>query len=452
MKGSKTIGIFIAVIVLLSIFSVIAFASGKQGNGTDDSAAWNDNKKAKNVIVFVGDGMGSSTITATRWYLEQNGLGDLYMDSMPYAAPVRTESINCIVTDSAPAASALFSGHETNNGMINWYNGESFKTILDDAEKAGKATGAITTTRITHATPAGTFAKTSNRDDENDIALQMLRSGIDVAMGGGIRQFINSTEMDPESGKAGKRTDGRNLINEFKARGYVYVNNSATFNAIDLSKTTKLLGLFEYDHMQYEADRSGDKSGEPSLSEMTSKAIQVLSNDRDGFFLMVEGGRIDHAHHETKAYKAITDTAEFDEAIRTAASMVDLKNTLIIVVADHSHTFVINGYPYQTDNILGMNVTRNAAGTITQAYPILSYTTGVVGFNMSNPAHLWKYETANLTKETQYPSAIQLAEGDTHAGEMVVGYAVGPGAENLHGTLHLMDLYNITHKAMFGRA
>jgi hypothetical protein len=99
-----------------------------------------------------------------------------------------------------------------------------------------------------------------------------------------------------------------------------------------------------------------------------------------------------------------------------------------------------------------MNVTRNAAGTITQAYPILSYTTGVVGFNTSNPADRWKYEAANLTKDTLYPSAIQLAEGDTHAGEMVVGYAVGPGAQNLHGTQHLMDLYNISHKAMFGRA
>lgn len=440
--------------LLLSVLTAYAYATTESSSVAASKERLEQacpGKKAKDVIVFVGDGMGSSTITAARWYKTQNGLGGLYMDQMPYAAPVCTESTNCIVTDSAPAASALFSGHETNNGMINWYEGKSFQTILDDAEKAGKATGAVSTTRITHATPAGTYAKTSNRDDENDIAVQMLNSGIDVAMGGGIRQFINATEVEPESGLKGKRTDGRNLIEEFKAQGYLFVNNTSSFNAINPAKDRKVLALFDYDHMLHEADRSTDRSGEPSLSEMTAKSIQVLSADRDGFFLMVEGGRIDHAHHETKAYKAITDTIEFDNAIRTAASMVDMRETLIIVVADHSHTFVINGYPFRTDNIMGMNVTLNADGTVKQAYPILSYGTGAIGFNMNNPEDIWRYDAANLTKETKYPGAVLLGE-DTHAGEMVVGYAAGPGAYKMHGTLHLLDLYGIAHNAMFGRA
>ena len=182
------------------------------------------------------------------------------------------------------------------------------------------------------------------------------RTGLEVALGGGRSKFLPRETVDPENEKVtGERRDSRDLTQEWqkKYQNSSYVWNKAQFDAIDTKKTRHLLGLFERSHMQFEHDRPTDKGGEPSLTEMTAKSIDILSQNKKGYFLMVEGGRIDHAHHNGNAFRALTDTVELSNAVRTALGKVNLDETLIIVTADHSHTFFIQGYPARGNNILG---------------------------------------------------------------------------------------------------
>jgi alkaline phosphatase len=430
----RTIGVLLVAMAIVAMLIVSISPA---------NAVTKEQKKIKNVIIFVGDGMGASTVTAARWYSTQNSMGGLYIDTMPYTAVIKTDSANCIVTDSAPAATSIFTGKKTNNGMINWYNNETYTTILEDAKKAGKMTGIVSTTRITHATPAGCYAKTNNRDDEITIAKQLYDSDIDVIMGGGRQFFFNNITQDPETGKTGKRTD-MDLIKEFWLKGYKYVYSEKQFKSIDPAYHTKVLALFEPSHMQYEADRSSDKAGEPGLEAMTEKAIEILEKDNDGYFLMVEGGRIDHASHEAKPYKTIMDTLAFDAAIKKAASMVDLNETLIIVCADHSHTMTINGYPSIDTPILGTTLSDAAytPGGKSLPFPVISYGTGNKAYNAS------EWANAKVDKELVYPGACLIGE-ETHGGEDTHAYALGAGSEKLHGTMHLTGLYEIAHAALF---
>ena len=210
--------------------------------------------------------------------------------------------------------------------------GHDVKTLFEMAEEPGLATGVVSTARITHATPAAIYAHTPMRDWESDkelgdaaaqgckdIADQLVNwpagDGFEVALGGGRAYFLPETLADPEDeGKTGRRTDGRDLTAEWTEKGnnHVFVFDKAGFDAIDVASGPKVLGLFEMSHMEYEADRAKDAAGEPSIAEMTAKAIDRLQQDDDGFVLMVEGGRIDHAHHAGNAYRALEDTIAFD--------------------------------------------------------------------------------------------------------------------------------------------
>jgi alkaline phosphatase len=198
------------------------------------------------------------------------------------------------------------------------------KTILEQAEHRGMSTGVVTTARITHATPAVNYAHISNRDWEDnsslppgatvkDIARQLIEfpygNGLEVALGGGRSYFLPNSVYDLEyTTQRGRRTDGRDLTADWLANysNSAYVWNKAQFDAVNAGTTNHLLGLFERSHMRYEADRSLDVAGEPSLAEMTAKAIQVLKKNPRGFYLMVESGRIDHGHHAGNAHRALT--------------------------------------------------------------------------------------------------------------------------------------------------
>jgi alkaline phosphatase len=231
---------------------------------------------------------------------------------------------------------------------------------------------------VTHATPAACFAHSPERDWEcdkdifddakdayeakfPDIARQLIEfpygDGLEVALGGGRSKFTPRETRDPEySNEAGERLDKRDLTQEWvrKHSGSAYVWNKQQFDAIDARKTKHLLGLFEPSHMQFDYDRPRDKAGEPSLTDMTVKAIDILSQNSKGYFLMVEGGRIDHAHHNGNAFRALTDTIELSNAVRAATAKVNLDKTLIVVTADHSHTLTIQGYALRGNNILGL--------------------------------------------------------------------------------------------------
>ncbi len=442
-----------------------------------------NNQQAKNVILFVGDGMGISTITAARIFEgQQKGIdgegNQLAFEKLPHLALSKTYSTNQQTPDSAPTMTAMVTGVKTNDRLISVSQsitrGEKdvsklkaaqLTTILEHAELKGLSTGVVSTARLTHATPAATYAHTSNRDWETDaqlpentkvkdIAAQLIDhfgqggigDGLEVALGGGRTKFMPNTMSDPEyADKKGERTDGRNLIEEFQQKfNGQYVWNKTQFDALDTKNTKHLLGLFEPSHMQYEHDRTKDgKNDEPSLSEMTSKAIDILAKNKKGYFLMVEAGRIDHAHHAGNAYRALSETVALSDAVKTALAKVDLKNTLVIVTADHSHTFTISGYPARGNPILGKVVPPGEQSTTKAAdgkpYTTLNYANGVGYHPDDSDGHALEVENvslqpgrfANLEEvNTLQPNFRQEAniplKSATHAGEDVAIFAGGP--------------------------
>jgi alkaline phosphatase len=279
------------------------------------------------IILFIGDGMGEAHRTAARWSaVGQSGL--LAMDNMPVSGWSSTASADKPITDSAAAGTALATGVKTNNGMIGQDpDGHNLTTILERAQAKGMAVGLISNTQMAHATPASFAAHVPDRNMMTEIASQMLAIEVDILLAGGEDEFLPEGIYDcyPEEGE---RTDGRNLTDEAIAAGYTYVCDTAAFAAVNPASTPRLLGLF--------ADEGMDRPFSPSLVEMTQKTIDILSQDPDGFFLMVEGGQIDWESHANDATDTITDTVDFDEAVAVGLAYAStVSNTLVIVTADH---------------------------------------------------------------------------------------------------------------------
>lgn len=346
--------------------------------------------EAKNVIFFLGDGMGPVTVTAARIYKGEKEIAAgnpgklvtseraaLAMQSLPYAARIKTFSKDGQTTDSAPSMAAYMTGVKMRNEVISMSqdtvayaadgsqyiqgedttcpadNGKPAITLLELSKAKGRSVGAVSTTRVGHATPATTYAHVCNRNAYNTIAEQSVNADLDVLMGGGQRNYLPKS-LNPSS----KRTDERNLVQEMQAKGYTYVSQGSELAALDMGKTGKLLGLFSQSEMAYELDRVNQKLNQPSLSDMATKALDVLSRNDKGFFLMVEGGRIDHALHGTNAKRALEDTLAFDKAIENVRAYMEkkdpgLQNTLIVVTADHDHSIAFNGYTKIGTPILG---------------------------------------------------------------------------------------------------
>ncbi len=453
---------------------------------------------AKNVILFVGDGMGISTITAAR-ILEGQQRGEsgeenqLSFEKFPYVALSKTYTVDQQTPDSAPTMTAMVTGVKTNDRTLsvdqnvkfgepdrNVVKSHALKTVLEMAEEKGLSTGVVTTTRVTHATPAACYAHTAERDWEGDedvsagasvpdIARQLIEfsygNGLEVALGGGRSKFLPQSQDDlEEQGKKGGRKDGRDLTQEW-LRNYpraAYVWNTEQFAAINAATTDHLLGLFELGHMKYETDRQTDTGGEPSLSEMTAKALEILRKNKKGFFLMVEGGRIDHGHHAGNAFRALTEAIEFSKAVQVARDKTRRAETLIIVTADHSHTFTIAGYPKRGNPILGKvilpNRTEPDRDMLGQPYSTLSYANGpgytgesqdAKGSHPQGPKTFphqpSKYtgitagrpdlQSTDTTDPKYMQESVVPLPQETHAGEDVAIYADGPRAYLVHGTL-----------------
>ncbi len=440
----------------------------------------------KNVVFFLGDGMGITTMTAARIYKAGED-GELTIDTLPETGFVKTFSNDAQVTDSAPSMSAYMTGVKMNNDVIAMStgtaafdssgkdylsgadsacpsgNGKAVTTLLEAAKSAGLGTGVVTTTRITHATPAATYAHVCHRDAENTIANQMvpggngfnsaLGDGIDVVLGGGRRHFL------PKATTGSKRSDSRDLIAEMKAKGYAYAANKAEFAAAGSGAGQRLIGLFTMDHMSYDLDR--DATLEPSLAEMTGKAIDVLKNNGKGFFLMVEGGRIDHALHSTNAQRALLDTVAFDDAIKAAINKLQaidpgLKNTLIVVTADHDHTLVLNGYAKRTGattaanpGVLGLlkNFVTGANSTDSGGNPFT-----IIGFGNgeNRPTTRTALTDAQVgNKDYHQEAVIPMASGsETHGGTDVFIGAMGAGAANFTGIIENIEVFGLVRKAI----
>ena len=442
--------------------------------------------EAKNVIFFLGDGMGPTTVTAARIY-KYGEDGSLTMDKFERSARIKTYSNDAQTTDSAPSMAAYMTGVKMNNEVISMSpetlatapakdangnlgvnncasgNGASVPTILELAKAKGKAVGAITTTELTHATPATTFSHICNRNAQYAIAAQAvpggagyngaLGDGVDVLMGGGRNHF---TPFDALANKTG-RADGRNLLTELAAKGYTVAATKAEMAAAAPGK--KFIGLYSSkSHLEYELDRSaavplGEGASQPSLAEMTVKAMDLLSGNANGYFLMVEGGRIDHALHGTNAKRALTDTIAFDDAIKAAldkAKLTDptLANTLIIVTADHDHTLAFNGYGKRGSSVL--DVTRGYKdGQPSKDADGNTYTTLVFGNGPNRPAVRASLDSSTVMADNyQQETGVRLAS-ETHGGGDVKLLATGAGAKTFKGTLDNTRVFGLL-KAAFG--
>lgn len=433
---------------------------------------------ARNVILFVGDGMSLTTVSAAR-ILEGQQRGQpgeenlLFFERFAHVALAKTYNTNQQTPDSAGTMTAMATGvksyagaigvdQTSNRGDCESVEGAERVSLLDLATLAGLSTGIVTTTRITHATPAALYAKSPDRRWESDrglpptakaqgctdIAHQLVTysvgQSVDVVMGGGRRAFYPSQTPDPEYPEIfGHRIDERNLVEEWQAQhpsGH-FVWNQAGFDKLNASSKGPILALFEPDHMQYEFDRETDPAGEPSLSEMVAKTLEILqARSTEGFLLVVESGRIDHAHHANNAWRALTDTIELARAIETAVNHVNLNETLVIVTADHAHALTFDGYGARGNPIMGFAV-RPGNGSIEERtmrdhneepMTVLNYANGP-GYRRDDAEVDFKTMDPLTPDYKQKAGTWQYSA--THAGEDVPVYATGPGADVLFGVL-----------------
>ena len=433
-----------------------------------------DQPRAKNVILFIGDGMGISTITAARIYEAQKRgetgeENSLSFEKFPNVALVKTYNTNAQVPDSAGTATAMHSGVKTRIGVLG-IGPVAEKGVCKDAlahplpllgeevKRRGLALGIVTTTRLTHATPASVVTRSADRDWESDtnipadqqgqgckdIALQFAEGAFDVALGGGTAMFYGKNG-------GGRRADAAaDLPAQWAAKnGGVVVRDAAGLRAAPMDKP--VLGLFHPSHMNYMAERRPD-SPEPTLTDMTAQAISRLSNDPDGYYLMVEGGRIDHAHHAGQAGYALEETVEFARAVQWAVDHTDPAETLILVTADHSHVFTIAGYPQRGNDILGLVVAPKGRGEDggDGVSPVLAgdgkpYTT--LGYANGPGALAGERQVPETGIAARQQSTVPTG-AETHGGEDVALFATGPGAERARGVIEQNLIYGIIRKAL----
>lgn len=292
------------------------------------------NKKAKNIIVIVSDGMSTGTLNMTDIYLNRkNGKGSnwlqLYKDNKVSRALMDMASASSIVTDSAAASSSWGSGFRVNNGALNvGANGEEYLPIWQKFKKAGKMAGCVTTVPITHATPAGFCVASKSRNSQESIAEMYLDLKFDIMMGGGNNYFSSEN-----------RKDKRNLYQEFSSKGFTVVKNRQEMLTCD--NTKPILGVFYNDGLPYSKDRESSKeltASIPTLAEMTQCAIDKMKNHPNGFVLQVEAGKVDWAAHGNDIAGLLYDQAAHDEAVKIAIDFAEKDtNTLIIITTDHGN-------------------------------------------------------------------------------------------------------------------
>jgi len=451
-----------------------------------------DSAEAKNIILFVGDGMSMATITAARILAGQRAgkPGEshrLAFEQFPHTALAKTYNTNQQTPDSAGTMTAIAAGVKTFAGAIAVdqqaergncasTRGHELVSLLDLAKSAGMPAGIVTTARITHATPAVLFAKSTERGWESDrglptearasgcrdIARQLvdyeIGGGIDVVFGGGRTGFLPASASDPEYPDVrGRREDSTDLLELWRERNSPghFAWNRATFDELPAAPDGNVLGLFEHSHMQFEHDRPDDRAGEPSLAEMTLKALDILQSrarggdgdgdgdgderDEDGYLLVVEGARIDHAHHAGNAHRALVDTIAFSDAVSTTIERVDAEDTLVIVTADHGHALAFGGYAGRGNPILGLVKGPGPAGEASrlardrngEPYTTLSYYNGPGYRGGERP----DYDEIDPEHPDFRQEATVGLRSASHSGEDVPVYAMGPGAEVLTGSI-----------------
>ncbi|XP_034541018.1 alkaline phosphatase, tissue-nonspecific isozyme isoform X1 [Notolabrus celidotus] len=473
--------------------------------------------QAKNLILFLGDGMGVPTVTAARILKGQlNGQSgeetQLEMDKFPFVSLAKTYNTNAQVPDSAGTATAYLCGVKANEGTVgvsaaavrsqcNTTQGNEVTSILKWAKDAGKSVGIVTTTRVNHATPSAAYAHSVDRDwySDNEMPPEALQAGckdiarqlfenipnIDVIMGGGRKYMFPKNTSDVEypgvAKHSGTRKDGRNLVQEWTDRtkdkvhfpsssplfarsllpllssqlhlhiwefkvnavfhsavrlslffpftvqkGH-YVWNKKQLLSLNPNNVDYLLGLFEPADLTYDLERNTET--DPSLTEMTDVAIKILRKNPKGFYLLVEGGRIDHGHHEGKAKQALHEAVEMDRAITRADLLTSIHDTMTVVTADHSHMFNFGGYTHRGNTIFGL--APFISDVDQKPFTSILYGNGP-GYKLVNGVRenvsTIDFEENNYQAQAAIPLSME-----THGGEDVAVFAKGPLAHLLHG-------------------
>jgi alkaline phosphatase len=446
-------------------------------------------KRAKNVILMVGDGMGITTITAARIFDGQHpidgrapGPGEdnsLAWDRMGNTALVKTYNTNAQTADSAGTASAMNTGVKTRIGVINFGADQGVdacktpeklpRTLAEMARAQGMGLGIVTTTRITHATPAAVYGHVPNRNWEGsgraypaadrvsgcpDLAAQLIsfKGGLDVVLGGGTSRFLPTA-------KGGYRDDGRNLVEEWQKawpQGR-FVANAPGLRALNSRDTGPVFGLFNADHMSFEHDRKDDV--EPGLPEMARFALAKLEAGKParggkGYYLMIEGGRIDHGHHASNPYRALKEAQMFSATVAEVLKSVNLDETLVLVTADHSHVLTMAGYPERGNDILGYIKPARAGeseGALSkegwalddhgEPMTTLSYANGP--FLAPGLSRLLPPNDPNYLANKQHGT-----DSESHGGEDVALFAEGPRADLVRGVMEQNLIFHIMAEAL----
>ncbi|ASP39020.1 alkaline phosphatase [Bacterioplanes sanyensis] len=435
--------------------------------------------KARNLVLVVGDGMGITTLTAARIFAgQQQGLdGEEYrlsFEQLPYSALVKTYNSDRQTPDSAGTMTALVTGHKTDAGVLSLgpqvargdcgsQVGQELQTLFDHAQRLNKRTAIVTTARVTHATPAALYAHSVERNWESDdelsdsarqqgcvdIAQQLLQQhlqglGPDIVLGGGKRHFL------PQS-LAGQRLDGRNLMAQWQqAENARVLTNAAELAQHDLSGG-RWLGLFADSHLPY-VDQRPDTM--PGLQAMVEQAYAGVKDQTQGYVLVIEAGRIDHAHHAGNAARALTETQELHHTMGWLLQQIDLEETLVVVTADHSHTLTLAGYPTRGNPILGLVRSNDAQGQPMaepwllndgKPYTSLSYRNGPGAVALAERPVYSDAEVQQIN--FKQPALVPMA-GETHGGEDVALYAAGPWAHLFGGTLEQHWVFHVMQHAL----
>ncbi|EZA61510.1 Alkaline phosphatase, tissue-nonspecific isozyme [Ooceraea biroi] len=408
--------------------------------------------------------MSPDTITASRIY-HGGETSRLAWEHFPHIGILKTYNTDKQVPDSASTATALFGGVKTNCKVIgvdanvqlgdceaSLNRSNHVDSFITWAQAAGKATGFVTTTRVTHATPAPLYAHCANRKweceanmpssaaDCKDIARQLVEDepgkNIRVIMGGGrqtMKSNVSASEFDPLDTWACYRQDGRDLINDWirdkckRNLAHRVVQNNEELSSVDVDNVDYLLGIFANGHLEMDWKRERGPKGQPSLEEMTVTALRILQKSKQGYLLMVEGGLIDFAHHRGHAAQALLETVRFSDAVNATLAMIDINDTLVIVTSDHTHSMSFNGYSDRGSSILGktaraMDLSYSTGGPNNVAYTVYNNSQAVrIDPSKSNTSDFNYSQQATIISNEAY-----------HGGGDVAAYAIGPHAHLLH--------------------
>jgi len=436
-------GSLVTVMVLVAGVLLSACADGK-GIGRDHAG-----RGAASAVLFIADGMGPGYVTAARLTLAGTK-GRLRLDEIPYTAIMRTYATDSPVTDSAAAASAMACGHKTANGVIcqdssaiyGERDGRRLESVALWAKRRGMRVGIVTTTRVTHATPAAFFGVHNDRGAERDLARQAIDSPLDFIIGGGRREFA-PRRVDSKKQAADADED---LMATARSGGWMVVEDASSLMEIkDLEKP--VLGLFAPGHLPYEWDSGPDAGPDgnsegprraPTLTQMTTWAIERLLGSREPFLLVVEAGRVDHAGHANRMRAAMIEMKALDDSIGVALDRLDPESTLVLVTGDHeTGGLAINGYPDEKDGVWGTYFSKWEDRT----YSILTFATGPGMEEGSSDS----FDPA----EDRRPSGVRL-ESAAHTGTDLPLYGWGAGAEQVRGTVDNTAVYRLLRSHIEG--